>query len=334
MALEHLFDTHELDRCVELVTELLLPTYLVGQVSTVERWLDRLGDEAIKAYPPLAVLAGWIAALRRRHRRRAAMGCVHRDCVVRRHPRGRDGVVRVRSGHAALPDVSERTQQAVADADLAMAEEPPWSPWRGQALGMAGQAYLLAGDNGTARRLLEELVAGSASDTNADAFVTSLAELAVLAMADGRWREAADHVELALATIAEHRLDDYPPSVTALAAAARVALHDGDTDRANQQATRAMRARGAYTFALPGMAVRARLQLALVYRGLGDSATARHLLREIDDILLHRPSLGALVDEVSALRSLLDATLGGSPRGRPAAQPGGAAAASRTCRPT
>ena len=29
------------DRCVALVTELLLPTYLVGQVSTVQRWLDR-----------------------------------------------------------------------------------------------------------------------------------------------------------------------------------------------------------------------------------------------------------------------------------------------------
>ena len=31
---------------------------------------------------------------------------------------------------------------------------------------------------------------------------------------------------------------------------------------------------------------------------IGDHTTARHLLREIDDILLHRPALGALVDEV------------------------------------
>ena len=33
----------------------------------------------------------------------------------------------------------------------------------------------------------------------------------------------------------------------------------------------------------------------------GDHATARHLLREIDDILVHRPDLGALVDEVAEL---------------------------------
>ena len=35
---------------------------------------------------------------------------------------------------------------------------------------------------------------------------------------------------------------------------------------------------------------------------LADTTTARHLLREIDDILLHRPRLGVLVDEVAELR--------------------------------
>ena len=48
--------------------------------------------------------------------------------------------------------------------------------------------------------------------------------------------------------------------------------------------------------------MRVRLQLAKVYWAIGDQTTARHLLREIDDILLHRPALGALVDEVSELR--------------------------------
>jgi len=150
--------------------------------------------------------------------------------------------------------------------------------------------------------------------------VTSLAELAVLAMDRGQWDEAADHVRLALATIDVHRMDDYPPSVSALAAAARVALHEGDLDRARQQLTRAMRARGVYTFALPGLAVRARLHLALAHRALGDSATARHLVREIDDILLHRPLLGALIDEVDDLRGLLDATAE-TPAGGPPLSP-------------
>ena len=49
-----------------------------------------------------------------------------------------------------------------------------------------------------------------------------------------------------------------------------------------------------------------------------EPATARHLLREIDDILLHRPDLGALVDEVSEFRenvtsSAQSGATGGSP---------------------
>ena len=63
LALEHLLNTTERDRCVQLVTELVLPTYQAGQMSTVQRWLSALGDAAIEEYPPLAVLAGWIAAL-------------------------------------------------------------------------------------------------------------------------------------------------------------------------------------------------------------------------------------------------------------------------------
>jgi LuxR family transcriptional regulator, maltose regulon positive regulatory protein len=62
-ALEHLLNTTERERCVQLVTELILPTYAAGQMSTVQRWLSELGDAAIQGYPPLAVLAGWITAL-------------------------------------------------------------------------------------------------------------------------------------------------------------------------------------------------------------------------------------------------------------------------------
>ena len=40
-----------------------------------------------------------------------------------------------------------------------------------------------------------------------------------------------------------------------------------------------------------------------MYLALADVTTARHLLREIDDVLLHRPDLGTLVDEVAEFRS-------------------------------
>ena len=60
-------------------------------------------------------------------------------------------------------------------------------------------------------------------------------------------------------------------SVLAFAAAARLALHRGDdVDEADRQLTRAMRARPSCTVVLPYLAVRLRLQLAMVYQALGD----------------------------------------------------------------
>jgi LuxR family maltose regulon positive regulatory protein len=59
------------------------------------------------------------------------------------------------------------------------------------------------------------------------------------------------------------------------------------------------------TFAIPYLAVRVRLHLAKVYFAMGDAGTARHLLREIDDILLLRPALGALAEDVSEFRRLV-----------------------------
>ena len=93
----------------------------------------------------------------------------------------------------------------------------------------------------------------------------------------------------------------------AFAAAARLAVHQGDLKEADRQLTQAMRARPSCTIAIPYLAVRVRLQLAKVYWSLGDQTTARHLLREIDDILRHRPALGTLVEEVSAFRQSVTA---------------------------
>ena len=107
-----------------------------------------------------------------------------------------------------------------------------------------------------------------------------------------------------------------PRSVLAFAAAARLAVHRGDLNEADRQLTRAMRARPSCTFVLPYLAVRVRLQLAKVYWAIGDQTTARHLLREIDDVLLHRPALGALVDEVAEFRRIL--TSSAQRRERPA----------------
>jgi len=155
--------------------------------------------------------------------------------------------------------------------------------------------------------LFVEAIAVGDTVGNTDTVVDGEAELALLSMERGRWAEAADHVERALAIVDEHRLNDYAVSVLPFAMAARLAVHRGDLETADRELTRAMRARPSCTFVLPFFAVRARLQLAKAFSTLGDQGSARHLLREIDEILLHRPALGALVDQVSAVREAVTA---------------------------
>ena len=190
----------------------------------------------------------------------------------------------------------------MADADAAVAQETPWSPWRDTALVLSAHAYLLAADVDKARVLFAEAATVGATVGNTDTVVDGEAELALLAMDHGRWAEATDRVERALAVIDEHRLSDYAVSVLAFALAARLAVHRGELKGADRELARAMRARPSCTYVLPFFAVRARLQLTKAYSTRGDQVTARHLLREIDEILLHRPALGALVDQVSDVR--------------------------------
>ncbi|HET9779231.1 MAG TPA: LuxR C-terminal-related transcriptional regulator [Propionibacteriaceae bacterium] len=317
MAIEHLLKTTERDRCVQLVTRLALPTYQAGQMSTVQRWLSVLGDSAIEQYSPLAVLAGWVTALTGQtadaQRWAAIIDAASFDQVPA------DGTASFDSARAMLRVIMcpAGPEQAMADASFAVAAEPPWSPWRDQALCLRGEAHLLAGDVDQAEVWFAESSALADTMGNADSLVLSESERALLAMDSGRWADAAKLLEVALAAIDEHRMHDYALCVLAFAGAARLAVHRGDLKEADRRLTQAMRARPSCTLVLPFIAVRVRLQLAKVYWIRGDPATARQLLREIDDILQHRPALGTLVEEVSEFRRITSTAqvgvTGGSP---------------------
>jgi LuxR family transcriptional regulator, maltose regulon positive regulatory protein len=306
MAVEHLLSTTERERCIHLVAKLTLSTYQAGQMSTVLRWLATLGDAAIESYPPLAVLAGWMATLSG-HTQEAERWAAFIDSATF-DGTPVDGTASFESSRAMLRGFMcpVDPEQMASDATLAVAQEPAWSRWRDIALGLLGEAHLLDGEDDKAASVFTESSSLREAETgNADSLVLSESELALLAMHDGRWSEAAKHLQLALDTVDEHRMHDYPPSLLAFAAAARLSVHRGDLADANRRLTQAMRARQYCTFVLPFVAVRVRLQLAQVYLALADRTTARHLLREIDDILLRRPNLGLLVDQVEKFRLIL-----------------------------
>ena len=305
MAIEHLIGNEaERDRATHLISSVTLATYQAGQLSTLQRWFRAIGDRAIEAYPPLAVLAGWMTALTGQAVEADRWAAVLEEASYGSTPD--DGSASFASARSMLRSVmcAGGPERAKADAEFAVESEPTWSPWRDQAYVLLGEALLLTGEREAATAAFAQCSTTARARDNTDVFVVSESELAVLAIDDTRWDDAAMHVESALAAIERKRIHDYATAVLAFAAAARLALHLGDLPRVHRELTRAMRARPTCTYAIPFIAVRVRLQLAKVYWALADPATARHLLREVDDILLHRPDLGTLVDEASALREL------------------------------
>ena len=308
LALEHLLNTKERDACVQLVTQLVLPTYQSGQLVTVQRWLSALGRSAIEEHPPLAALAGQVAVYTGETAEAQRWAAFVDTASFDELPV--DGTASFNSARAMLRALmcAVGPKQMATDASSAAAEERPWSPWHAVALCLSAEAHLMLGDHARTVALLNETGAVAAAFGNVGAVVVSRSELALLAMNDGRWAEAAEHLQIALDTVEDSRLHDYALSVLAFAAAARLAAHRGDQNEVDRRLAQAMRARPSCTFALPYLAVRVRLQLAKVYTAIADQSTARHLLREIDDILLHRPALGTLVDEVAQFRMLLTHT--------------------------
>jgi LuxR family transcriptional regulator, maltose regulon positive regulatory protein len=87
--------------------------------------------------------------------------------------------------------------------------------------------------------------------------------------------------------------------------AARIALHHADRPRAVAELTRAQRLRPGLTYAVPHLAVQARIELARCHLALSDIAEARILLQEVTEVLARRPGLGVLAGQAADLRSEL-----------------------------
>jgi LuxR family maltose regulon positive regulatory protein len=113
--------------------------------------------------------------------------------------------------------------------------------------------------------------------------------------------------------IRRSRLDAYPISAFAYALAARVALYVGEAPRARTLLAKAQSLRPGLTYALPYLAVQARLELARAYMGMADAAGAATMVREIDALLRRQPKLGTLPAQADELRQSLHTMRAESP---------------------
>jgi LuxR family transcriptional regulator, maltose regulon positive regulatory protein len=307
-AAEHLLHTTDWDRTTRLVTRLIQPTYMSGQLSTVQRWYRAIGDANIERYPPLAVLRCWEGVLTGDTNGAQRWVAVIDAASFDLEPA--DGAASFDSARAMVRAAMCATgpESMMGDATFAVVQEPASSPWRDTALWLFAEAHLLAGHVDEARAAFIEASAAAAAMSNFATIPTCESQLAWLAMDRGDWEEAAVRLEHARAVVDANRMHDYASCVPTFAAAARLSLRHGDLKEAHQQLSRAIRARPVVTYLLPYLAVRLRLQLAKLYLAVSDLATARRLLLEIDDILSHRPALGTLIGELRDFRDVLAST--------------------------
>jgi LuxR family maltose regulon positive regulatory protein len=203
-------------------------------------------------------------------------------------------------------------EQMLRDARFAVSQEPAWSGWRDQALWALAEAHLLAGDTDQAETCFAESCSAAVEHGQIDILILGESHLARLAMDRSDWQEGADRLNLALAAIDRHRMQDYVTSLLAYSGAARLSLHRGDVGEAQRYLARAMRGRPSATYAFPTLAVRVRTELGRLYLALGDATTPRQLLREIEDIVIQRPALGTLLEQVEALKVALGGASAGT----------------------
>ncbi|RXZ51270.1 LuxR family transcriptional regulator [Agromyces fucosus] len=305
-AIEHLLTAGDRDRSAQLVAKLALPTYQSGQVAVVERWISEIGDAAVATYPPLVVMAAWKCALL------GATAEAERWMQTLERIEWTEASVEQRlaldSSRAMLRAAmcADGPEAALADAAFAVANEPTWGPWRALALQLYGSICLLVGDVDSARGAFAETSALAPSSGNTGALLLAEAESAILAIEAGHWRAAEEHARVALDAIDANHMEGYSTSALALAVAARIAIHAGDGDRAERYLARGMRARVQCTFVLPFVSLKVRLQLATANIELGDHVTARHLVREMHELIRRRPHLGLLVEEIEVLQLRID----------------------------
>jgi LuxR family maltose regulon positive regulatory protein len=303
-ALEYFMAAEDVDAVAGLVQSLWLSTDRQGRFATLQRWFSWLEDRGgIAAYPMLAVWAANLAA----ETGRAVEAERWADVVDRweyqngAHPH--DAAAEAWAAVLRAILCRRGIKQMRADADEAVHKLAAANMVAPVATLCQGLACILSADLEAGDAFLQDAVSVAeeigAHETQAEA----LGERSLLAIARGEWDRAEVLAGRASTVLRRIGME----TMLTCAVHARVALHRGDIPAARQQLVSAQRLRPVLTYAVPHVAIQARLELIRVHLGLADMAGARTLMREVDEILKRRPDLGPLVGEALTLRARLSA---------------------------
>ena len=293
-----------------LIDTLLLPLYYDGRRETAEEWLSWFGDDELTQYPALAIYGGWIRALTGRPSE-AERWLALAEGATSAIPLS-DGSATIEAWVANLRAgmMPGGVEQALGDAELALRQLSPNSPWRPAALVLRGIAHALLGVSGPATDDLTAGIEAGLADGAAEVVIVAQAELALLAAKQGAWSEAGRRARAAQAVVEEAGLGDYSSSALAYVATARVALHEARQEDARAALTRAHRLRPMLDHGIPWLTLQVGLELTRAHLALSEPAAARTVLTETERVLELRPHMGTLVEDIQEMREHVAATSG------------------------
>ena len=313
-AIDYAQDAGDVDQVSRLVEQYVLPAYESGRFAAVERWLGWLeAHGALERNVAVAVLGALLAAIWGRpvaaKRWADAAERATYDGVLP------DGSTLVDSWLALLR--AQLCGRGVArmrgDAELALRTVAAESPFRTSASLLVAISYVLIGDVERADDLLADVAEDGLELGAVDVVAVAFGQRAAIAIARAAWVQAEGFTDRALHVIRRSGMDAYPTSAFVYAVAARVALHRGETQRAQDLLTAAQELRPRLTYALPYLAVQTRLELARAYLAQADALGAETMLGEIDAVLRRRPALGELRARSEELRASLMTMRGDAP---------------------
>jgi LuxR family transcriptional regulator, maltose regulon positive regulatory protein len=316
-ALFHAHAAGDIDDAARILSSIAQQVNDSGRAAVVEGWLDLFDvDERLDRHPAVAVQGSSILALRGRAEEADRwLHAAERGVASRRK-----GVAAVRPRIAVMRSAlcTEGPAQMQADAEAAVKKLAPDDPWRPAALLVQGAAAALLGDSERADAILEDAVDRAATIGSTETHSIALGERSLIAVEHEDVRASDALAEEAQRVVEEGDLAGYPTSALALAASARSRLRHGQWDQARRLLTAATCLTPHLTYALPWLAVQARVELADAYVTLRDREAAQHMLEEARGILALRPGLGVLGDGVERL----GAEIAGMPEPRSGANSG------------
>jgi LuxR family transcriptional regulator, maltose regulon positive regulatory protein len=304
--LEYSMAAGDVGSAAALVEKLVIPAHRQGRVTTIQRWLRWMEDQdGTEGHPMVAVLAALFCAL---------MG---RPVEAGRWA---DAVDRWQYGDPARPgDLSAEAWAAVmrtflcrrgveqmrADADEAVRRFAALSFVTPAPAFLQGIARVLCGDLDGGDASLEDGVSVAEEVGAHEDLAIALCERSLVAIASGDWSRAEALAEEARTVLHGAGIEESYATPLVSAVQARAALHRGDVPAARRELVSAQRLRHLLTYALPYLAVQARIELTRVHVALAELAGARMLMREVDELLRRRPGLGTLVGEAQVIRAWL-----------------------------